>query len=224
MRMTNKQRALDRAAERAAEALRGIDLAGRCASLGLPVPDPDGSLRLEMLGRELVFAGPDWRGHVADTDNVAHPIDRLLVLHYLTCRAPVRPTGRWMTFRQFPGGQFYWRPFRARAVLPLLREIGNDVELLRARLGRYDWRPMESGDLAARIRVLGNVELGLVYHAGDAELPAEADVLFDSALRRIYATEGAAALAARVCLGLCRNACEPCFDCDLCDTATRENE
>jgi hypothetical protein len=147
----------------------------------------------------------------------AHLVDQVLLAHYLLHDRPVRPTGRWITFRQFPGGQFYWGPFQRRSAEPLAREIGGDVDGLRQRLDRFDWRVENVGDLAARIRVVGPVEVLLVPRAGDEEFDASVDVLFDESLRAIFCAEDAAALAGRVCMALCRQPCRPCSGCGLCD-------
>jgi hypothetical protein len=213
-----KSTALLEAARTAAESLAKIDLPARCALLGLPEPQADGALNLKMLGQSIALAAPEFDGYVLSSGRRVHPVDRLLILHYLLCDVPVAPSGHWITFRQFPCGHFYWEPFRLRTAEPLVRQIGNDLDLLRSRLSRFDWTPMAYGDLAARIHMLGKVEVALVYHCGDDELPAEANVLFDSCLRRLYGPEDAAAVAGRVCLGLCHRKCEPCFDCGLCDS------
>jgi len=236
------------AIETAVAELEGVDLAERCAELGLQAPDSDGVLRVEMLGRQLEFVLPTLK-------TAAHPIDHLLVLHYLLggrlCRGlPSRPmthlsanetppsapaqgassalqastqptfttSGKWESFRQFPGGQFYWKPFCSRTSDKLTAEIGNDLDLLTQRLGRYRWSREDVGDFGARINVFGPVYLLLVYNCGDDEFPCEADILFDANLKRIYCAEDAVALAGRLCLGLCNQKCRPCSSCNLCDT------
>ena len=154
-----------------------------------------------------------------------HPVDRLLVLHYLLCDVPLCASGEWITFRQFPGGQFYWEPFCDRTVRPLVEEIGDDLALLRRRLDRFDWSPVVAGDVGAAVRVVGKMQVAVVYRRGDEEFPAGAEILFDSSLKQVYWTEDAAAVAGRVCRGLRENPCAPCGGCGLCDTRpTRETE
>jgi hypothetical protein len=213
----NKTKALSEAIRRAAVQLAGVNLAERCRLLGLPLPDENGTLRFELFHRPVTIAPPDFEGVMADTGKSLHPADRLLVLHYLLCDRPVHPTGKWITYRRLPGGQFYYEPVRSRTVVPLVRAIGNDLDLLRKRLARMATRPLEAGDVGVAIRVLGPVEIGLAYHAGDEEFPPTAEILFDESLRRIYNTEDAAALASRICLALANEKCESCSGCGLCD-------
>ncbi len=220
--LSNKRQALEESARRAAAALVEVDLSRRCARLGLPPPQADGVLRLPVLGRVLEFAPPEFAGRAVDNGRPAHPVDRLLLLHYLLGDAPLEPGGEPITFRQFPGGQFYWEPFRSRSLEPLAREIGDDLELLRRRLNRFDWTAVERGDLGARVRVFGKLEVTLVYYRGDEEFAPDASILFDACLPRAFRADLAAGLASRVCLGLCVKQCEPCYGCGICDSALTE--
>ena len=136
-----------------------------------------------------------------------HPVERVLVLHYLLCEGPVAPTGRLISFTEFPRGQFYYGPFSARTTVPLVRRVGHDLPALRRNLSRFDHQLLpglcsSDGDLAARIHAVGRIKTTLIYRAGDEETPAAADILFDECTRRVFNTEDAVALASRICLGL----------------------
>ncbi len=217
-RQDNKKLALEDAIRRAAHSLDGVDLPERTAALGLPFPDKNGELQFRMLGRTVAFRPPAFEGWDLMRDAPLHPADRLLVLHYLQHDLPLRPTGRWLTFRHFPGGQFYWGPFQTRSVKPLIHEIGNDLERLVERLRPLDCHPLKVGDCGVRVRLFGNVDLALVYNRGDEEFGPTVDILFDASLKRVFPAEDAAALASRLCLRLCEKTCETCSGCGLCDT------
>jgi hypothetical protein len=201
--LTNLQRAHATAAQRAAEALAGVDLAARCALLGLPAPAEDGTLALR------IFAGACTG--LVPSDLTSAPrmnlTERVLVLHYLLCECPVVPTGQLISFRDLSGGQFYLGPFTARTTAPLVRRFGNDLAALRNNLARFDHDLLPdlcptSAVFAARIHAVGRIELTLIYRAGDEEAGASAEVLFDACIKRVFSMEDAAALAGRICLGL----------------------
>ena len=181
------------------------DLPARCGRLGLPDPVAlHGAIRLPLFGQTLELRPPAFEGVVVETGQPPKPADRLLALHYLLCDLPVVPEGRWITFREFPGGAFYWQPFLARSIQPLVRAIGDDLGLLRARLERFAAK-IEAGPadaLSARIAAVGRIDVLFVYRPGDAEFPATSDLLYDACARRVYGAEDAAVLGGRVCLGL----------------------
>jgi hypothetical protein len=79
------------------------------------------------------------------------------------------------------------------------------LNLLRERVQQRFAARIESGPadaLSARIQAVGNMDMLLVYRAGDDEFPASADLLFDAGFRRAFCAEDAVVLGSGVCLGL----------------------
>ena len=207
--LTNRQKAETVAAQRGAAALAAVDLRARCASLRLAPPAADGAVTIRVFGQDVRLAPPDFSAVVTSSGQPARLTDRILAIHYLLCDVPVEPTGQWISFREFTGGPFYWGAFCSRSVKPLISRIGNDLELLRQNLGRFEWRPMDLPTsvapiplLAARIHSLGAIETSLIYRQGDDELEPTAELLFDACARRVLRAEDASVIASRICLGL----------------------
>lgn len=197
----SKQIARDEAIRLAVEQLNQVDLDERCQILDIEAPQ-DGVLPLRAFGINWQLRQSDWQLVNADTGAPAKPGDRILVLHYLLHESPIKLANDLVSFRVLPGGQFYWQPFLSRTVNPLLKRIGNDLELLRNHLQRFDWESVEMGDFGARIHALGKFFITLVYHLGDDEFPPTANVLFNANIQQVFVTEDVAVLASRVCLGL----------------------
>lgn len=200
---SNKLRAQREAICRARTHLSGEDVVARLPALGLPLPDEQGRAAFRAFGVDVLLSLPTLTLNEQANGRDLRLGDQILLLHYLLCgqSLPAVP-GDWVTFRDFPGGQFYWAPFLSRTVTPLVRGIGNDVARLRTRLSSFDWAPYPAGDCGAVVHAFGRVHILLVYHAGDEEAGPGAEVLFDGAARRAFAAEDAAYLASRVCLGL----------------------
>jgi hypothetical protein len=196
----SKQEAQLEAIRRAKEKLAAIDLTVRCANLGLPVPQ-ENTVRFRAFGADMCL---DRNLDLVDAKagKPAKLGDHILILHYLLCDVPLEPTGEVITFRDMPGGQFYWQPFLSRSVNPLLARIGNNLDLLRERCNRFDWKPAQGGDFAAVINGIGRIDATLVYNSGDQEFGPAAQILFDACIKRVYVTEDIALLAGRLCLGL----------------------
>jgi len=197
----SKKSGYESAVRAAVEKLEKIELAERCTRLGLPEPE-DGIIELRAFGTDMILRLSDYQLILADSGQPAKISDRILVLHYLLCDFPIPATDELISFRQMDSGQFYLPAFLSRSVRPLAARIGNDLALLKKNLDRFDWEPVPMGDFGARIHVVGKVYVTLIYHIGDEEFPASADILFDTGIKRIYPTEDAAVLAGRICLGL----------------------
>jgi hypothetical protein len=197
----SKENAYAEAIRVAVEKLRHIDLDTRCDVLGLKRPRQD-ILTLRAFGTDLELRLPEFQLVRADNGKPVKVADRILILHYLLCNLPINPTDELLSFRQMDSGQFYWPAFLARSVKPLVGRIGNDLDLLRKNLSRFDWEPSPYSDFSARIQAVGKVYVTLIYRLGDDEFPPSADLLFDTSIKRVYCTEDAAVLAGRICLGL----------------------
>ncbi len=213
---SHKQQALQQALAIAARDLCGVDIEQRCGALGLNRP-ARGSLTLRFLGRNVRISLSDFAAQNPVTGMKLHPVDHLLILHYLQHKQLLAEPGDWISYREFPGGAFYRQPFRDRSVLPLVNEIGNDLPDLRARLARFEWRGHNAGDLGADIHVMGRARLLLVYHAADEEFSPDAEIFFSANLARVFGAEDAAALAGRFCAAIRERPCEPCRGCGMCD-------
>lgn len=196
----SKQEAYLKTIKLAKEKLAGINLISRCANLGLPQPQ-NGKLNFRAFGIDMIL---DEKFDIIEA-KTGRPVkfgDHIIALHYLLYDGLVEPTGQPITFRDMPGGQFYWNPFLSRSIYPLISQIGNDIELLRKRLDKFDCKPVTGGDLAVTIHVVGKIDATLVYHLGDDEFGPAANIMFDSCVKRVFNTEDVAWLAGRICLTL----------------------
>ena len=180
--------------------LADIDIAERAVTLGLPAPQ-DGKITLQVFGKEMELDS-DYNLTVKESGEPSRPDDRILLLHFLKNEFPVKPTGELISFREMPGGQFYLGPFQSRSVKPLVGRIKNDLDLLKKNLDRFDWEEAELKDFSARVHVFGDIYVTLVYHLGDEEFPANAELLLDSSIKHLFVTEDAAVIAGRICIGL----------------------
>ena len=197
----SKTQALQIAIDRAKETLAGVDIAHRCEMLALGQIQGDW-VNFRAFGQDMVLDIKNLDITTKEDDNMANSGDTVLILHYLMCDLPIEPAGELITFRDFSGGKFYLEPFLSRTVEPLVSKIGNDLEMLEKHLAKFDWQKQVSGDFIVKIHGLGKLEVTLVYRKGDDEFPPNAEVLFDSCLKRVYQAEDVAYLASRICLRL----------------------
>ena len=198
----SKKLANEQAIRLAVSKLQNIDLMKRCENLGLPAPDEKGAIHFRAFDTNWELRSGDFRLMNAETNEPAKPIDRILVLHYLNCDLPVPETNMFISFRDLPGGQFYWQSLRSRTVQPLVDKFQNNLDQLSKNLNRFDWKPIKYGDLGARIHVVGRLDITLIYRRADEEFPPTADILFTDNIKRVYTTEDVTVLGSRICLGL----------------------
>jgi hypothetical protein len=197
----SKQTAQKEAIRQAVEKLQTVDLQARCTLLKLPAIE-HGQLALRAFGNDYILKSDTFELLDAKTGDAAKEVDRILMLHLLLCELPLTVSDELIPFRDFPGGAFYLEPFLSRCVRPLVKRYGNQLTELQKAVTRFDFQPLEIGDFSARIHGLGCLTVTLVYRLGDDEFPPEAELFFNTPVRRAFCAEDAVVLASRICFGL----------------------
>ncbi len=116
-----------------------------------------------------------WRG-----EQPASPVVHILLLHYLLTADGTLPSGQWVTFRQLPNAFPYDHAFTQRAVVPLAQAFAQDLEgFLRG--GRAaGGEPARTADGSLFFRVLPHLPMMAQLWLADEDMPASANILFDS--------------------------------------------
>jgi hypothetical protein len=136
---------------------------------------------------------------VVRLDGVAQAgqMQAVLILHYLIgfMRRGYCPCGKWISFKETRDGKLFWPAFQLSAIEPLVQAFSLGRERLERNLiERLGGRIVEGGDLAIELATFPGVMVRLLFWQGEGELPAEASLLFDRGLTRIYSTEDVAVL------------------------------
>jgi hypothetical protein len=133
---------------------------------------------------------------------------QILVLDYLNRSRSERPfdrsqhSNRWIGFQELPDGAFYAKAFRSYTSDALLKTLDGDVNRFRYAADGFGGKSFSLGDAAAEFSALPNINLAIVWWAGDSEFPATSNVLFDSAAAEALPIDGLAALGRLLCQGL----------------------
>lgn len=110
----------------------------------------------------------------------ASPVVHILLLHYLLSADGTYPSGLWVTFRQLPNAFPYESAFHQRAIAPLIAAFGHNLEAFRQAGLAAGGEPARTADASFYFRVLPHLPMMVQLWAADEELPASANILFDS--------------------------------------------
>lgn len=141
---------------------------------------------------------------LADPAGEVRDITRILILHYLVKTRGDRPRGRWLSFREVPGGDVYLPAFRRRSVGWLVRRFGDDPDGLVEAALRLGGTRAPIGDTAVTVPVFPLFPVTLVLWRGDEEVPTAGNVLFDETAPLHLDTEDLAVVAGETMAALCR--------------------
>ncbi len=109
--------------------------------------------------------------------------DKILIAHYLLGASGKKITGKLITFRQIPDGQFYFEAFQKRARDPFVNFFGNNGRLFVKCAAMLGGSPVENGDFGMEFSVFPHVSIQLVLWNGDEEFPADGTILFDEGVK-----------------------------------------
>ncbi|HWQ70905.1 MAG TPA: DUF3786 domain-containing protein [Desulfitobacteriaceae bacterium] len=120
---------------------------------------------------------------------------RILILHYLTNTVDTIIEGKYISFKELPGGHIYIQPFTNRSILPLAKLFGAQPHRLVEIASRLGGRQTDLGDVGVTINVFPRIPITLVLWQGDEEFAASANILFDASAAQLLPTEDYAVLA-----------------------------
>lgn len=160
------------------------------------------SLELDPGGRSVVWAASSLSGH----DKGPGKDVALLALEYLANARDVPPSGRWVSPKQLPSGDFFFRGPHEVPVELLVKHFGNSPEEFLKKARAVGGEPVEAedvpGDAAARFRVFPRIDVMIVLWAADDEFPARATLLFDPTISEHFLVDAVFSLALRLVLTL----------------------
>jgi hypothetical protein len=196
-----KSTRLDRLAgvvEQARAALRGVE-PGRLALRSGCERREGGGFRLAFMWREYVVSS-DFVVRQAGTEEMAPSFVQSLILTYMSTADGTTPSGRWIGFRELPGGTFYAQAFQGYSGNRLVRELEGGLDAFRRAAETLDGEPLpeEMGDAGYAFPMLPRVHLAIVYWEGDDEFPSQAHVLFEDSASHYLPTDGLAILGGQL--------------------------
>jgi len=116
-------------------------------------------------------------------------VTRVLALHYLL-RADGSPlTGRWIGYKEIPGGLLYAGVFARRVTEPLARKFGRSAKGFKQVGLRCGGESVEVGDASFSLHAFPYVPLQYVLWEGDEEFPATVQLLFDASVEHYLSLE-----------------------------------
>jgi hypothetical protein len=179
----SKQKNYQQSFDLACSAIKGMDLEERAKKAGA-------DYRKEEEGEKIILHFFSEPYHIqfpqiefySPTKKTVSLVTRILLLHYLI-RADGNPlTGRWVAYKDIPGGLLYAGVFARRVTDPLQRRFGMTAESFKETGIKSGGNPVAIGDASFILKAFPYVPLQYVLWEGDEEFPPSVQVLFDASV------------------------------------------
>lgn len=167
--------------------------------------DPDKSeFTLRLMGREFRVSHPEFR-----TVPEATAVEAILLIRYLLEAVQLPLSGKFVTYRDVPWGETYFRNFEGRCLKRLAFTCGGRLPLFRKAMERLGGTPVATGDAGYRFPFMDGLEMQFIVWEGDEEFPPSAQILFSDNFNLAFTAEDMAAIG-DVSIGRVKAAMEEC--------------
>lgn len=158
-----------------------MEIAERC---GVPYDKNAGTFSIRLMGVNYTVAWPSYDIQHEEEERIGYyPLEtranaRILLLRFLTEGGAAPTTGKFLTYREVPWGEVYFKQFQGRCLFRLAFGFGNKLQVFRQIMERVGASPIGSGDAGYDLEFMPGLQVRLILWEGDDEFPPSAQILF----------------------------------------------
>lgn len=158
------------------------------------------------MGSTYEISFPDYKiSHKEDKKGV-YPLEeamnaKIFMVRYLSEKAKTPSSGKFLTYREVPWGEVYFRQFQGRCLMRLAFSYGNKLEAFKKVMTAMGAKPLEQGDCAFELEFMEGFFIRLILWEGDDEFPPSSQILFSDNFAVTFAAEDLA-VAGDICINM----------------------
>lgn len=103
---------------------------------------------------------------------------KIMVMRYLTRGVASEGSGRFLTYREVPHGEVYYRQFNGRCMMRLAFSYGSRLEQFAQKMEQIGAVPCGHGDVGYEFEFLNGYRVQFLLWGGDEEFPPSSQILF----------------------------------------------
>ncbi len=103
---------------------------------------------------------------------------QILVIRFLLEGCTAKSTGKFLTYREVPWGEVYYRQFSGRCLSRLAFSYGNKLDQFCAAMEKLGAEKLDQGDASYELEIFDGYQVRFLLWAGDEEFPPSAQILF----------------------------------------------
>lgn len=150
---------------------------------GFPYDTEKQQFQVTFFGRKYVVT---WREFSATCLDDTYAFDalgsmnpaKILVVRFLLEGATANGTGKFLTYREVPWGELYYRQFNGRCMMRLAYGFGNRLDSFRKAMEAMHAQPVKAGDAAYQVEVFPGYYVQFLLWEGDEEFAPSSQILF----------------------------------------------
>ncbi|MBC3887040.1 DUF3786 domain-containing protein [Acetobacterium paludosum] len=145
-----------------------------------------GTFEIAVLGEKYIVHYPSGEVCNAQEENFDNYSVKIIILRYLMNAKGKENEDELISFKEFPDGPLYYSNFYKRCI-QVFANIGNEMpDELKKYMNAINGIPLGKGDLSWQFTVMPGVTAAGILWFGDDEFEAEAQILFDKSLTKVF--------------------------------------
>lgn len=158
-----------------------VEAAGR---VGVPYNPETKEFTIRMMQKEFLVSWPECGVRKADPSDQDYGAAesgipaKIMIMRLLLRGVPTVYTGKFLTYREVPSGEVYYRQFNGRCMMRLAFSFGNKLDAFRAALEKIGAKKLEYGDASYEFEFLNGYYVRFILWEGDEEFPPSSQILF----------------------------------------------
>ena len=158
------------------------------------------------MGSTYEISFPDYKISHKEDEKGVYPLEeamnaKIFMVRYLSEKAKTLSSGKFLTYREVPWGEVYFRQFQGRCLMRLAFSYGNKLEAFKKVMTAMGAKPLEQGDCAFELEFMEGFFIRLILWEGDDEFPPSSQILFSDNFAVTFAAEDLAA-AGDICINM----------------------
>ena len=158
------------------------------------------------MGSTYEISFPDYKISHKEDEKGVYPLEeamnaKIFMVRYLSEKAKTLSSGKFLTYREVPWGEVYFRQFQGRCLMRLAFSYGNKLEAFKKVMTAMGAKPLEQGDCAFELEFMEGFFIRLILWEGDDEFPPSSQILFSDNFAVTYDAEDLA-VAGDICINM----------------------
>ena len=158
------------------------------------------------MGSTYEISFPDYEISHKEDEKGVYPLEeamnaKIFMVRYLSEKAKTPSSGKFLTYREVPWGEVYFRQFQGRCLMRLAFSYGNKLDAFKKVMTANGAKPLEQGDCAFELEFMEGFFIRLILWEGDDEFPPSSQILFSDNFAVTFAAEDLA-VAGDICINM----------------------
>lgn len=150
---------------------------------GLPYLEEKKYFLVRFLGKEYEVSFPEFSVVRTQEEDGFCPLlsitaAQILMIRFLTHGCQVPGTGKFLTYREVPWGEVYYRQFSGRCMARLAFSYGSRIDAFCSAFEKMHAKPIKAGDAGYEVELFDGFFIRFQIWGGDEEFPPSSQILF----------------------------------------------